>query len=490
MIRDYKHRAQSTRPAKSQPLVKWHWHGALFFVVAAVLAIGLVETEKSEASAAQPAEEVINLTKVDEDQPQQLEPEWEMERYEIALPPLESGSQHSSSVIQPSENDWQRFVVKPGYNLAIICSRAGVKPSELHKVMQLGKDVSVLNKLRPNDVIKMKILPDGRLAALEYEIHQSKRLHIARADNSTQDNPFSAEVINSPLEVREAYANGVIESSLIMAARKVQLDREVTYELMRLFGWDIDFSLDVRKGDRFTVVYEEYYRDGEKIKNTGKNRIPGLDKPIIAAEFINNGKVYRAIRYTDPKGHTAYYSPEGRSIRKAFLRNPVDARISSHFNPRRKHPILNKIRAHKGVDYGAPTGSPIKVVGDGKVIYRGRKGGYGKTLIIQHGQRYSTLYAHMSRYAKNTAKGRKVKQGQIIGYIGKSGLATGPHLHYEFRVDGIHRNPLTIKHPSVAPVPVKFRTDFLAKASAHVAQLDTLGRLQVAFGQSKISPNG
>ena len=489
MIRDYKHIAFRHKPTKPARLVKWHWHGALFFVVAALLAVFLIETEKSEASAVTNNTDVVNLTKVPNDVPVTLKPEWEMERYEVTLPPS-SLQARTSPVTEPTENDWQSFIVKPGYNLAIICSRAGIKPSELHLIMRLGDIVSILNNLRPNDKIKMKILPDGRLAALEYDIHQSKKLHIARSDNPIDgESPFTAEIIIRPLEIRQAYTNGVIDSSLIMAARKVQLDTEITYELMHIFGWDIDFSLDVRKGDRFTVVYEEYYRDGEKIQNKGNNRAPGLDAPIIAAEFINNGKVYRAIRYTDPKGHTDYYSPEGRSIRKAFMRNPVDARISSHFNPRRKHPILNKIRAHKGVDYGAPKGSPIKAVGDGKIVHRGKKGGYGNTLIIQHGQRYSTLYAHMLRYANNTAKGRKVKQGQVIGYVGKSGLATGPHLHYEFRVDGVHRNPLTIKHPSVAPVPLQFQTDFLIKTRDQVAQLDTLGRLQIAFGQNKISPN-
>ena len=216
-------------------------------------------------------------------------------------------------------------------------------------------------------------------------------------------------------------------------------------ELANIFGWDIDFALDIRAGDHFTVIYEERFLNGEKIGNG----------PILAAEFVNQGRSYKAIRYSDAGNRSDYYSPTGLSMRKAFLRTPVDfRRISSRFG-KRKHPILNRMRMHTGVDYAASRGTPIRAAGDGKVIHKGRKGGYGRTVIIQHGGRYSTLYAHMNSYRRGVYTGKRVKQGQIIGYVGSSGRATGPHLHYEFRVNGVHRNPLTVKLPSAKPINSK-----------------------------------
>jgi murein DD-endopeptidase MepM/ murein hydrolase activator NlpD len=245
-------------------------------------------------------------------------------------------------------------------------------------------------------------------------------------------------------------------------------------ELANIFGWDIDFALDIRKGDRFTVLYEEMYVDGEDIGNG----------TILAAEFVNQGKRYHAVRYTDAGGKTDYYSLDGKSMRKAFLRTPVEfSRISSGFSLGRKHPILNKIRAHKGVDYAAATGTPIKVTGDGKIIFRGKKGGYGNTIIVQHGSKYSTLYAHMSKYRSGLTTGSRVKQGQIIGYIGSSGLATGPHLHYEFRVNDVHRDPLRVKLPGAEPLASKYREDFNKKAEALLAQLDLVRDVQLASNE-------
>ena len=455
---------------------RWRWHGALLFMASALLTLLLMEASKSEASIKQQTDKP-SIPEI------QASPEHDtaiMESYDIALPPLLGvipAAEISSNEI--AEDQWRRFKVKPGDNLAIIIVRAGIRPGELHELMRLGKPVAVLKTLYPDDEIRVQALPDGRLAALEYDVHQSKRLRVIRLDQSalgadTGKPVFKAQTITRPLDIQHKHTSEVIQDSLFLAARRAGLTDKKAIELADIFAWDIDFALEVRKGDRFTVVYEQHYREGEYI----------ADGPIMAAEFINQGKVYRALRYTDPTGHTDYYSPDGGSLRKTFLRNPVAfSRISSYFNLKRKHPILNKIRAHKGVDYAAKTGTPIRAAGDGKIIFRGKKGGYGRTIIIQHGQRYSTLYAHMSRYARNIAVGRIVKQEQVIGYVGQSGLATGPHLHYEFRVDGVHRNPLTVKHPSVEPVPDQYRRDFLAKTTSLVAQLDTLKRLQLAVEQ-------
>ncbi len=481
MMHDYKGVLPRRQAKPATRSINWRWHGAIFFVLAAVFTLFLVESKKIEASGTQ-------LDGVEPKNPElkanaSNNSEWEMESFEIRLPPAITPTQASVPEPRSSQPEWQSFTVKSGYNFAIICSRAGVKKGEVHSIMQLGKPVATLQKLYPNEKIHLKIQPDGRLLALKYDIQPSKRLLVTRNQAREDNQPlFKAEIINRPLEKRTAHISAVIQDSLYLAAQKAGLSIQVTSELAELFGWDIDFTMQVRKGDRFTVVYEDYYREGDKVTDLSRNRgNQSFGKRIIAAEFLNNGKVFRAVRYTDPDGHTDYYTPEGNTIRKTFMRNPVDARVSSYFNPKRRHPLLKKTRPHRGVDYAAPRGTPIKSAGDGKVVFKGRQGGYGRTIIIQHGQRYSTLYAHMSSYARNTAKGRKIKQGQVIGYVGKSGLATGNHLHYEFRIDGVHHNPLTVKHPSVSPIPKKLLADFRLRTHAQLAQLDTIKRITLAL---------
>ena len=249
-------------------------------------------------------------------------------------------------------------------------------------------------------------------------------------------------------------------------------------ELAGIFGWDVDFALDIRSGDHFTLVYEELYLDGKKQR----------DGNILAAEFVNRGKSYRALRYVDNAGRADYYSPDGHSMRKAFLRTPVDfTRISSRFGER-FHPMLKKKKNHHGVDYAAPRGTPIKAAGDGKLLFVGRKGGYGKTVIIQHGGKYSTLYAHMSRIKPGSRRGDHVRQGQVIGYVGSTGRSTGPHLHYEFRINGVHRNPLTVRLPDAAPITAKYKSDFLNKSRGLVALLDMLQRTTVALNDQVRNP--
>ncbi len=202
------------------------------------------------------------------------------------------------------------------------------------------------------------------------------------------------------------------------------LDERVAFELAEIFQYDIDFVLDIQSGDRFTVVYEEVFQDGERLR-TGN---------ILAAKFINEGREYRAVRYVDDKGHGEYFTPDGRSLRKAFIRAPVQfSRISSRFNPSRRHPVLNTIRAHRGVDYAAPVGTPVRAAGEGRVRFVGRQGGYGNVIELEHGSGVVTVYGHLSRFAAQMRRGQRVELGKVIGYVGKTGLATGPHLHYEYR---------------------------------------------------------
>jgi murein DD-endopeptidase MepM/ murein hydrolase activator NlpD len=278
------------------------------------------------------------------------------------------------------------------------------------------------------------------------------------------DGQFTSALTERPTDVKTASRGAVIQESLYHSARNAGVPDRVILQLAEIFGWDIDFSHEIRAGDRFNVLYETRHIDGEEI-GTG---------PILAASFVNRGKEYHAIRFTDPSGRTDYYTPDGRTMRKAFLRSPVDfRRISSRFQKERYHPVLGVKRPHRGVDFAAAIGTPIKAAGDGKVIFRGWKSGYGNTVILSHGNGYTTLYGHMSRFRKDVKAGSRVKQGQLIGYVGKTGLATGPHLHYEFRINGAHRNPLTVDLPDAAPIDPRYRAQFEQSIQPLLAQLQS-----------------
>ncbi len=381
----------------------------------------------------------------------------------------ETVDDHISALIEPAaleDPDLKSVKVKNGDSLALILDRMGVSPRQVYDLVSVGEETAPLTRLHPGDVLNVSIGKNGELKQLKYELDHERTLDVRK-----QLGEFDALIIYHDLERRIKSSTGVIQSSLFLAAKRAGLSTNLTMELASIFGWDIDFVLDIRAGDRFTVLYEEIFRDGEKIR----------DGNIIAAEFINQGKIHRAFRYTDSENRTAYYTPEGRSLRSTFLRTPIEfARVSSKFNLKRKHPVLNRIRAHKGVDYAAPTGTAIRATADGKVIFRGRKGGYGKAIILQHGNKYTTLYAHLSNFKKGVTSGRSVKQGDVIGYVGKTGLATGPHLHYEFRVDGVHRNPLTVKLPSAEPLKQAYLADFKSKTQSAIAKLDSLSETAVA----------
>jgi murein DD-endopeptidase MepM/ murein hydrolase activator NlpD len=286
-----------------------------------------------------------------------------------------------------------------------------------------------------------------------------------------QESIFVAEIIDRPTETRKRHAYGVIYSSLFESATQAGLSDKLIMNVAGIFAWDVDFVLDIRSGDNYYIQYEEIWQDGEFV----------IDGEIVAAEFNNNGRSIQAIRFKDKHGRTDYFTPEGDSVRKAFLRNPVDfTRISSNFNPRRRHPILNTIRAHRGVDYAAPRGTPIKASGDGKVIFRGTKAGYGKAVILQHGGNITTLYAHMSGFAAKSRIGSRVRQGQTIGYVGATGLATANHLHYEYRLNGVHRNPRTVALPDAEPIAEEYREAFLAAAKPIIQELEKFKSTQVA----------
>jgi murein DD-endopeptidase MepM/ murein hydrolase activator NlpD len=332
--------------------------------------------------------------------------------------------------------------------------------------MQLGEDVKALNRIHPGDQIELKLAADGTLTNLRYHPSETRTLRIQRAGDG-----YEAQVEEHALERRLVHRSGVITESLFLAAQSADISERIVMEMAEVFGWDIDFALDIREGDRFSVVYDEIYKDGRKID----------DGKILAAEFINQGRRFRAIHYTDPSGKSGYFTPEGKNVKKAFLRSPVRfSRISSRFTLKRWHPVLKRWRAHRGVDYAAPTGTPIRAAGDGKVTFAGAKGGYGKAVFIQHGSSYTTVYGHLSRFGRGIRSGTRVRQGQVIGYVGSSGLATGPHLHFEFRVNGAHRNPLTVKLPDGKPVAQEYWDHFRANTLELAETLELLDRSFVA----------
>ena len=375
-------------------------------------------------------------------------------------------------VAQPTATEEARktvYKIRSGDSMASIFKKNKLSPSLLHQIVNSSKTAKQLTDIRPGETLHLAFDADDKLLSLRLEHSKVDSLEILATAEG-----FSATEKSRAVETRNTHLSGVIENSLYVSAKKSGLSDQLIMQLADIFGWDIDFALEIRSGDRFTVIFEEDYLDGEKLR----------DGPILAAEFINQGQTYQALRYVDDTGRADYYTPEGRSMRKAFLRAPVDfRRISSRFTKERYHPVLGKKRPHRGVDYAAKTGTPIRASGDGKVIFRGKKGGYGKTIIIQHGQTYTTLYAHLSRYNKKARKGKRVKQGQVIGYVGKTGLATGPHLHYEFRVNGVHRNPLTVKLPAAKPIAKKYRDDFMIKIQPLISKLDLISRTLVADAQ-------
>ena len=360
------------------------------------------------------------------------------------------------------------LVVGRGDSLDSLFRRNGLSIADLAQMLRLPDAADYLKRVRPGD--ELAIVHDGgSILSLERPIRDDALLAITRGENG-----FEATEVAREIETRIVGRYGVVRSSLFEAGTAAEIPDRIIMEMAGIFQWDIDFILDPRAGDHFTVLYEERWREGERL---------GFGR-ILAAEYVNRGEVFRAVHYTDPDGRSNHYTPEGRSVRKAFVRAPLNfTRVSSNFNPNRRHPVLNTIRAHRGVDYAAPTGTPVHAAGDGKIVRRGPYGGYGNAIVIQHGGNITTLYAHLSRFATPKV-GSRVKQGEVIGYVGQTGLASGPHLHYEYQVGGVHRNPRTVELPPAEPVAAAHRADFERASDVLWRQLDAF---QSAWAPSAVA---
>ncbi len=361
---------------------------------------------------------------------------------------------------------WRETRIERGDTIASLLDRLEVDDARASQFLRTTKDARSLYQLVPGRSVRARTGEAGELLALRYVAPGNTLLKVDRIDDG-----FSAQEIPAPLETRIQMKSAEIRHSLFGAADTAGVPDAIAVQLAEIFSSDIDFYLDIRKGDRFTVVYEMHYNAGEPIK-TGR---------VLAAEFINDGRVHRAVYFRDAEGRDGYYTPDGKNLRKAFLRSPLEfSRVTSGFSQARLHPVLGTWRAHKGVDYGAPIGTRVRAVADGRVAFLGQQGGYGKVIILQHAGSYSTLYAHLNGFGKGLTVGSRVQQGDTIGYVGKTGLATGPHLHYEFRVAGVQRNPLTVPMPQAFPIAAQQRPAFLAVATPLLAQLDMLRSFTLA----------
>lgn len=377
---------------------------------------------------------------------------------EVAPPTVEA----SSSVEEVFDSSWQEITVRSGDSLAKLFHRAGLNASDLHELLEATPEAATLTKLYPGQKLAFQVDAEGGLQSLRYAEDRLTTTQYVREAES-----FVAEKIVREPEVRRQFVQGTIRSSLYKAAADAGLPDSMILQLAGVFGGVVDFVLDIRAEDRFAVLYEEHWLDGQKVGNGA----------ILAATFINQGQAHTAYRYEDKDKAVSYYSPEGVSMRKAFLRAPLDfTRVTSNFNPSRMHPILKISRPHRGVDYGAPTGTPVYAAGDGRVAQSGFTKPNGNFIVLQHGQQYTTKYLHLQKRA--VSSGARVKQGQLIGWVGSTGYATGPHLHYEFLVNGVHRNPRTIvdQLPRSTQLAANERQRFLSQVAPLKTELAAFER--------------
>ena len=333
--------------------------------------------------------------------------------------------------------------VMDGENLSIIFEEFKVPLNTAYRIFRLDKN-NLLSKIKPGDEMKFTYLGED-ITGIEIIKDSINSILIEITDK------ISIKKISKDVELIQSFKSGVIKTSFYEAALEAEIPDSIIMDFAYIFGWDIDFIFDIREGDSFNVIYETPYSEGEKVKNGD----------IILAKFVNRGETYSANRFFLNENDKEFFDDNGNNLQKAFLRAPLDfAYISSHFNPNRMHPVLHTIRAHNGVDYAAKTGSPVRTTGNGTVHYAGRRNGCGNEIVIKHSNDYSTRYCHLSKFKSSIKKGTKVIQGETIGFVGSTGLATGPHLHYEFKIGNKHVDPVKLQLPSAEPISQNLRPDF------------------------------
>jgi len=377
---------------------------------------------------------------------------------QVALP-------NFAAAFDPNEVFWREERIQRGDTVASLLARLQVDDPGAVNTLRSTREAKALHQLIPGRTIRAQTTADGQLVALRYLNGNS----LFSAERGADGYIFSEQPIQ--LEQRAQMRSGEIKSSLFAATDAANLSDAVATQIADIFSTDIDFHKDLRKGDHFTVVYEAFYHLGDIVR-TGR---------VLAAEFINQGKIYQAVYFQNTEGHGGYYTLEGKNIRKAFLRSPLEfSRISSGFTNARYHPVLKEWRAHKGIDYAAPTGTRVKATADGIVEFAGRHGGYGNLVVLRHQSKFSTWYGHLSRIANGLHKGSRIAQGDVIGNVGMTGLATGPHLHYEFRVNDLQQDPLRVAMPSAPPITAVQKPAFEAVAQLMAQRLTLLRETNTA----------
>ncbi|MEQ1590139.1 MAG: peptidoglycan DD-metalloendopeptidase family protein [Gallionella sp.] len=378
---------------------------------------------------------------------------------EIALPQLDESEQVMTSF-------WRNDRVQRGDTVAALLTRLNVTDVAAVNYLVSTVDTASFRTLAVGKEAQAETNTHGELISLRYLDNDGAQILVSK-----QNGEFQTKTVTAQLEKRLFVRTGEIKTSLYAATDAAGMPETAANQLTELFSGDIDFHHDVKPGDKFTVVYEMDYSNGALV-NTGR---------IQAAEFINQGQSHRAIYFSKDGKVGGYYTPEGKNVEKAFLRSPIEySRVSSGFSGSRMHPVLNRIRAHKGVDFAAPVGTPIKATADGVIAFASKENGYGNVIKMEHQGRYSTVYGHLSRFASGLRAGQRVKQGDIIGYVGMTGLTSGPHLHYEFKVDGQQRNPMSVALPSAQPVSGVYKTAFQSVATDFVARLSLLRNTNLA----------
>lgn len=364
----------------------------------------------------------------------------------------------------PSQPFVREERIQRGDTIAALLSRLRVDDPEAILAARSAREAKAVRNLVPGRIVRATTAPDGRLVSMRY-LNGSELFMLDRTERGIELKEIPAQ-----LETRVELRSAEIRSSLFAATDSVNLPDAVAIQLADIFSGDVDFHKDLRKGDRFSVIYETLAHNGEAVR-TGR---------ILAAEFVNQGKTFQAVLFEHTDGQWGYYGFDGKSLRKAFLRSPLEfSRVTSGFSMR-FHPVLQQWRAHKGIDYGAPVGTRVRATGDGVVEIAGRQGGYGNLVVLRHQSKFTTWYGHLSGFGKGITKGRRVSQGETIGYVGMTGLATGPHLHYEFRINDVHQNPLRMALPEAPPIAPHLKREFDQRVQPLAARMASIRGLTVA----------
>ena len=378
---------------------------------------------------------------------------------EIILPKIDK--------LAPASSFWRNERVQRGDTVDELLSRLEISDATASKYLRSSPDAQTFRQLSVGKEIQAEISATGGLISLHYLGVDGEQILVTKQSNSLKIKKLPAK-----LEKRLFVRTGEIKTNLYTAADAIEMPETIANQLYELFSGDIDFHHDLRVGDKFTAIYEMNYYNGSLL-NTGR---------VLSAEFINQGHVYSAIYFQKDAEHGDYYTPEGKSVQKAFLRSPIEySRVSSGYSKSRFHPILKKWRSHKGVDFAARTGTKVRATADGTVTFIGKDGGYGNVIRIKHQGHYTTLYGHLSRFSEGLHRGQRITQGDLIGYVGKTGLASGPHLHYEFKINGQHRNPMSVELPDAKPIDEADKVAFQAVSDEHVARLNLLRNTNLAL---------